>query len=441
QDISLRQLVVQSGQSLAEQFQLVRGKMNDLARDVDDKTAALVTDANGLADQVADLNRQIIRAEGGAGGPANGLRDQRDAVLKRLSTLMDVHVIPQDNGGVNVYAGSEPLVLQTQNRGVVLKTTTDPVTGKTVKVAAFRADNGEMPIASGQLGSLLQIKAQIDGTNDSLDGLAHNLIFELNKLHAGGQGLQYLSDVTGANAAQDPAAVLTSTAAGLKFQPANGTFVVHVRQKATGLETSTLVKVDLDGLNGDDTTLNGLATSLNAVAGISASVVAGKLKVSADSAAVEFAFSQDSSGALAALGVNTFYTGTDARDIAVAAAVKADPRLVAAAKNGQPADNQTAQAIAALESKAVAALNGATLKDTYAGMVNTVAIGAAAARTNAEAAHAVNDTLVAQREALSGVSMDEEAINLMRQQRAFQGASRLISIVNELMDTVMGLVR
>jgi flagellar hook-associated protein 1 FlgK len=139
--------------------------------------------------------------------------------------------------------------------------------------------------------------------------------------------------------------------------------------------------------------------------------------------------------------MNTFYSGTDARDIAVSAAVKADPRLVAAAKNGQPADNQTALAVAQLESQAVAGLKGATLKDAYAGMVNGVAVEAAAAKTNSEASHAVNDTLVAQREALSGVSMDEEAINLMRQQRAFQGASRLISVVNELMDTVMGLVR
>jgi flagellar hook-associated protein FlgK len=37
--------------------------------------------------------------------------------------------------------------------------------------------------------------------------------------------------------------------------------------------------------------------------------------------------------------------------------------------------------------------------------------------------------------------MDEEAINLMRQQRAFQGASRLIAVVNDLMDQVMGLIR
>jgi flagellar hook-associated protein 1 FlgK len=53
----------------------------------------------------------------------------------------------------------------------------------------------------------------------------------------------------------------------------------------------------------------------------------------------------------------------------------------------------------------------------------------------------VKDTLQAQREALSGVSLDEEAVNLMKQQRAFQGAARLITAVNEMMDTVLNLVR
>src|SRR5690606_2404383 len=179
-------------------------------------------------------------------------------------------------------------------------------------------------------------------------------------------------------------------------------------------------------LNGDDTTLTDLATDLSAVSGVSASIVGGKLKIDAASSAVEFSFSQDSSGTLAALGVNSFFTGKGAFDMGLNAAVKADPTRLAAAKNGQPTDNQSALAIAALESTALGTLSGASLKDGYQAMVNGISVTAAAAKSNAEASHVVQDTLFYQREALSGVSMDEEAINLMRQQRAFQGASRLI---------------
>jgi len=58
----------------------------------------------------------------------------------------------------------------------------------------------------------------------------------------------------------------------------------------------------------------------------------------------------------------------------------------------------------------------------------------------AEAAGVVKETLESQREALSGVSLDEEAVNLMRQQRAFQGAARVVAVVDELMKTILGMV-
>ena len=59
------------------------------------------------------------------------------------------------------------------------------------------------------------------------------------------------------------------------------------------------------------------------------------------------------------------------------------------------------------------------------------------AKTNADATRTVQETLQAQRQALSGVSTDEEAVNMMRQQRAFQGAAKLIGTVNELMQTLL----
>ncbi|MBA3273368.1 MAG: hypothetical protein H0T11_05785 [Chthoniobacterales bacterium] len=107
--------------------------------------------------------------------------------------------------------------------------------------------------------------------------------------------------------------------------------------------------------------------------------------------------------------------------------------------NGEKGDNKTAVAIAGLESTKIQSLDGTTLKERYQGLVNDVSV-AAAAKNDAEATLVVKETLAAQRESLSGVSLDEEAINLMKYQRAFQGASRLIAAVNELMDSIMELV-
>lgn len=440
QDIGLRQVVLQNGDAVAGWVKNLRNQFGNLQTDVDNRLAALANDADQLAAQIADINQQIVNAEGGAGGVAggaNGLRDRRDSLLKQLSNLVDINTI-EDNGVINVYVGSEPLVIGSTNMGVGLKQTTDEQ-GRPVAQVVFKVNNGAMKISSGQIGALVGIRQQIADSIDDTDSLARNLIFELNKIHASGQGLEGFSSITSSFAADDPTLALNDEKSGLDYTPKNGSFVVHVKDKVSGLVTSTLVQVDLDGLNGNDTTLNDLAASINAVNGISASVNAGKLLIDADSQGVEFSFSQDSSGALAALGVNNFFIGADARDIAVNAKLKDQPSLLAAAKNGNSGDNQTALAIAGLESAKLAALNGTTLKDSYQTMVNGIAVKSAAAKTNAEATRVVEETLQSQREALSGVSLDEEAINMMKQQRAFQAASRLIAAVDEMMRTILSL--
>jgi len=436
QDIGLRQVVIQNGQSVATWISNLRGDLGNLQVDIDNRLKALTANADQLAGQVAELNGQIVTAEGGSGGQANALRDQRDAVLKQLSQLMDIKTIPQDNGVVNVYVGSAPLVINTDNRGVGLRQET--IGGNLQSTVIIKADNSAMKLTSGQLGALSQVRSgSINQVIGQMDDLAHNLIFELNKLHASGQGLQGFSTVMATGVVSDSTKALNDPASGLKFTPVNGSFVVHVKQKSTGLSTSTLMQVDLDGLNANDTSLDALTAGLDAITGVAATVVGGQLKISAESDNVEIGFSQDSSGILSALGINTFFSGSNARDIAVNDTIKSTPALLAAAKNGESADNQTARAIADLEGKSLASLNNTSFKERYQAMVNGVAVSAAGAKSNAEAARVVSQTLQTQREALSGVSLDEEAINLMRQQRAFQAAARLVSAIDEMMRTVL----
>ena len=439
QDMGYRQVVLQQGDTLARRFQSERQQLNDLNSNVATELQSQVSAADDLASQVATLNGQIVTAEGGTGGTANNLRDQRDAILKKLSNLMNISTVAQPNGVVNVYVGSEALVFNTDSRGVALNYQT--VNGASTPQVVFKTTNGVVPLGGGgEVGALSDMQARVTGTVTEVDSLAHNLIFELNKIHGSGQGLQGFSSVTAANAVADPAAALSSTTAGLPFVPNNGSFVVHVTQKASGLSTSTLVQVNLTG-GATDTSLNSLAASLNGINGVTASIVSGKLQISAATNAVDLSFSQDSSGALAALGINNFYTGKDASDIAVSNTLVSQPQMLAAAKNGDSADNQTALAIAALATQPVAGLNGTSLNDSYQAIINGVAAQTAAAKTNAQATLTVMNTLQAQRESLSGVSLDEEAVNLMKQQRAFQGAAKLVTTVNDMMQTVLDMVK
>lgn len=436
QNAGLRQVVLSNGDTVAKTFQSLRGQLVNLAGDSGSQFKALAGQANDLAQRVADLNAQIVITEGGTGGTSGTLRDQRDQTLRQLAQLVDVQTVEQPNGSVNVYVGSEPLVTNAQNRGIAVKQTI--VDGLPAASAVFKADGGTLNITSGQLGSLTSVQRQVGDTVAKLDSQANALIFQLNKIHASGQGLQGAATFTATSAVTDPTVALNNPKSGLKFAANNGSFVVHVKQTATGLVSSTLVQVDLSG-QPTDTTLNSLKASLAGINGVNATIASGKLSIAAASPGVEISFSQDGSGALASLGINNFYTGSNARDIAVNQAVASQPSLLAAAKNGAPGDNQTALAIAALEGQPVASLKGASLKDSYQALVNGIATSTAAAKTNAEASKSITDTLQAQRDALSGVSIDEEAVNLLKQQRAFQAAAKLITSVDDMMKTLLAM--
>src|SRR5437899_3510232 len=225
---------------------------------------------------------------------------------------MDIKTQDTGNGMVNVLVGSDPLVLGNTNRGVgfSIESSGDQLIPKLF----IKADNGTLNVTSGTIGGLLGLRSDVGNVTDQVDALAANLIFELNKLHSSGQGLEGLSQITAGNAVADTTAVLNSPDSNLDFAPTNGSFVIHVKQKGTGLVTSTLVNVDLDGLNNDDATLDSLKNSLDAINGISATISAGKLKIQSDSSDVEFSFSQDSSGVLAALCINSFFNVADAHD-------------------------------------------------------------------------------------------------------------------------------
>lgn len=444
QDLGLRQVVLQSGDSLAQSFRDLRAQLGGISTDAGKQLTALTTQADALSNQIAELNGQIAASTGnsaGAVGSNNSLLDQRDADLKQLSQLLDIKTVDQPNGVVNVYVGSEPLVLNAASRGIALKQATVNGTttrGLVVIQPVFKSNNGTLNVNGGKIGGLVDAQQQINSAVDKVDTLAGGLIFELNKLHSSGQGLSGFGQATATNAVTDATVPLDDPKSGLKFAPNNGSFVVHVMQKSTGLTTSSLIRVNLGAASGN-TTLNALAASLASVGGINVSTTGRKLSITAASPDAQISFSQDSSGTLAVLGVNTFYTGNDARSIALNPAIADQPTLLAAAQNGDSGDNQTARAIAALGDKAAASFGGSSLNSSYENLITGVGTASANAKTNADATKSVTDTLQAQRDSLSGVSLDEEAINLVRQQRAFQASARLISAVDEMMKTLLSM--
>jgi flagellar hook-associated protein 1 len=195
--------------------------------------------------------------------------------------------------------------------------------------------------------------------------------------------------------------------------------------------------VDTSGL-GHDTTLAGLAAAIDNIEGISASVTSdNRLAIASDSTDVEFAFGGDTSGALAALGVNTFFTGTTAHDLGVNADLQGDPTKFAASRGGIGADTANAVDLAAFLDRPLASRAGATITQLYDAMQNGVTQGSAQAKATAIAASTFESSLRAQSTSISGVNLDEEAVQMMQYQRAYQASAKFITTINELFDVLV----
>ena len=161
-----------------------------------------------------------------------------------------------------------------------------------------------------------------------------------------------------------------------------------------------------------------------------------------DAAATDFeiSFSDDSSGVLAALGINTFFSGANATDISVNNAVAQNPGLIAAAQGHVKGDNRTALALSDLRDQAITQLNGVSLLEFWSQHVQDYATLASQTKQQLEADVVVRENLEAKQQAISGVNADEEAINLLLYQRAYQGNARFISVVDELLQTLISLL-
>jgi len=114
-----------------------------------------------------------------------------------------------------------------------------------------------------------------------------------------------------------------------------------------------------------------------------------------------------------------------------------DPSLIAASSDGTPGSNGNAEALYALNSGAV--VSGESPTDYYSGIVFNV--GNATSNVTAEqtASNLVLQQLNDQNSAVSGVSLDEEAANLVQYQQAYSASAQVITAINDMMYAVVNM--
>jgi flagellar hook-associated protein 1 FlgK len=438
EDDSVRNLSVLNGVALTREINDMQERTQQLREDLNDQVFTISDNINALVEDIRSLNIKIAETEGGnvSNSDAVGLRDQRTNDLESLAQLISIRTVEQLDGTVSVYTSGNFLVLAgtSQQVGVVM----DSDRGMTTASIHIVSNDTPLDASSGQLHGLIESRDNVlGGFLDTLDNFSAKLINEFNRDYSSGQGLKGYATLTSASAVSDATAPLN--AAGLDFAPENGSFQVLVRNTKTGLTKTTDINVNLSGL-GPQTTLEDIRDDLNAISGVTAEIlIDGRLKISQAATDSEIAFANDTSGTLAALGLNTFFTGSKASDISVNATVIGDPKLFAASAGGIGQDTNTAKVLAAFQDQPLESANGSTLSDLYDRMVGNVTQASSQAQAAANGADTYATTLEGQKASISGVNLDEEAINMIQYQRAYQASAKFIATIVELLEILVNI--
>jgi flagellar hook-associated protein 1 len=439
ESMSVRGFAIQQGQALTDKLNFSYSRTMDLHQQVNREISQTGERINQLLDEVASLNTRITAAQGSAGGvgAANNLMDTRRTALRELGSLIDIRVVEQQSGGVSISttAGSALLINADVNRVEVVSST--DAQGYEQMRLRYADSDVDVQVNGGRMVGLQTARSFIaEEFLQQMNDFTQHLVYEFNKLHASGQGLSALTQVQGEHRVQDPDAPLTR--AGLTFPPNNGSFSVHLRDKTTGEVNTHQILVQVGG--NADTTLASLSESVSALPGLQASVDhQGRWQLATDDPNVEFYFSDDSSGVLASLGVNTFFTGTRLGNLGVNASLRENPGRLTTSTGGIGNDVQGILGLVELPARNLPTLPGRTLRGQYEMAVNAVAQRTSTSRSLADAFAQYAATLEAESLSQTGVNLDEEAAKMLQYQRAYQASARVIQTANDIFDVMLQL--
>jgi flagellar hook-associated protein 1 FlgK len=319
-------------------------------------------------------------------------------------------------------------------------------------------EDNERRLTGGTLAGYFQFRdTNVGGYLEKLDAFSKSLAWEVNRLHSQGAGLERFEEVIGTYRVTNSALPLKA-GSGLVFgeKLESGNLMIGVYDKNTGalVQFSALDFSGLDGIqnfNAETHSLQDVVEAINRTfpGKLTASAPDNQLQIKA-AAGFDFAFGSDSTGLLAALGINTFFDGSDARTLSLNNAVRGNTaRINTGHINGagemNEGDNTTAKAIAALQNKAVSTrtvtegTTRQTLGEYYSTLVAKAGSDTQAAKFNFEYQQALANDLKARQDSVSGVNLDEEMTNLIKFQHAYTAAAKLITTAESMMQVLLGL--
>jgi flagellar hook-associated protein 1 len=434
-----RTALTEQAATLAMEMNRDATQLNMVGRGIDSQIDAQITTVNDLAKQIASLNGQIQRVTI-TGDHANDLLDQRELLLEQLSAIVPATTMTQSDGTMTVLVGGTDLVNNVYARQIVAST--DPATGH---VNPTWADGSAVSLPSGQMKALISVRdVDLAGYRSQLDALAQGIADSTNTLHERG------TDAYG-NLGQ---AVFTyhpgNAAATLAVNP---TVAADPRLVAASASPNAPGDASVAGLIAD------LANARSYSAGIAGTDVVGGMDLTTNGTARLMTVAADT----AVAQTYTFSTGPTPGSLTLTGADGSHQTVTIAdmAAGGQQTINFDQLGIKFTVSTGAAAKTGAdmvtdfttpghntlvatslyspsqTTTDFYAGLVGKIGTASAQSMEMSKNQQLVVDQLTTRVQEVSGVSLDEEATDMIRFQHAYQAAARVITTMDEMLNTLI----
>ncbi len=501
--LATREVLLHSAESLAARFSDLDQRLSATARDLNGEIKAAVERVNTLSSAIADINRDIVRAIGiGRGAAPNDLLDQRDQLLADLSKLVGVEAIEQDNGALNVVIGSGQLIVA-GTANLPLVTVPNPLDGTRLEVATSSAGSTSIVsplINNGELGAALEFRDDLlDPTRNEIGRLAAALAISFNEQHHEGFDLndnfgldlfsigapQVNADPTNTGAITvtlDTTNVASLTAADYRLSHDGVDFTLLNLVDGTAQTLAGAGPFNVDGLTisltaapaaGDVYLIQptkSIARNMSVtISNVREVALARPNRTSADlanigdatiSAPTVLDISDPSLVLPTQLVFNdpptTFQVGgigplipyTSGSDIDMNGwrvqvsgspepgdVFKIDPNV------GGAGDNANGLLLANLQLTKIIDNTTATYQESYSQLVGTVGSKTLQTQLSRDALRVLQENAKASRDSLSAVNLDEEAAQLLRFQQAYAAAAEVISIANNVFDTLLAAVR
>jgi flagellar hook-associated protein 1 FlgK len=438
-----RTLLIKNAEFLSLRLNMAYKSLSDLRSEIYKSSVSRVNEVNSITSKIADLNERIASSPG-----ALDLKDQRDHLLARLNQIVRVTTFEDNAGRYNILIGGTPLVDGAKVYRMSVSTDIHDNMQFFINLP-HEMRNVTNHIAGGELKANLDLRdnKSLDFMN-RLNAFAINLADTINFHHRRGFGLDGstgnnffnpLVSITDSNTAAGTGTVTSVSVVDVGLYSANINKQYRIDYNTTGgagyQQEGTpgifwRVQESTDGATWTTIAPASVALTFPPVAPDHRTLTFNGIRVRIDGLPA----------ALTGTGSETFGINLNrhaAQELGVAIT---DPRRIAAATEatGIPGDNRNARAIADLINQQIIA--GTTPVDYYRSIVADAGVEAMSAKTSLRFYNTLVEELERKRQEISGVSLDEEAANLIKYQKLFEAGARMIRVADELLETLINMV-